>query len=133
MNTLSKPLIPPAKCSSSRRVLDSSCFPTGNWISGSWIRFGFSGRLDNKNFSFKLTTVLQGRIGLKTRFLSLGYWFQLVKLYYGFHEQLDLRIRSLSLGYWSNLVLSLDIGYILQKDKEKRKLTDTGFLWFIGY
>ena len=103
MNTLSKPLIPPAKCSSSRRVLDSSCFPTGNWISGSWIRFGFSGRLDNKNFSFKLTTVLQGRIGLKTRFLSLGYWFQLVKLYYGFHEQLDLRVWSLSLGYWFQL------------------------------
>ena len=38
-----------------------------------------------------------------------------------FHEQLDLRIWSLSLGYWFGLV-SLDIGYILQQDKEKNEV-----------
>ena len=60
--------------------------------------------MDNKNFSFKLTTVLQGRIGLKTRFLSLGYWFQQLNVTTVFQEQLDLRVWSLSLGYWFQLV-----------------------------
>jgi hypothetical protein len=53
-----------------------------------------------KTSRLKLTTVLQGRIGLKTGFFLLGYWLQLVKLTTVFHEQLDLRIWSLSLGYW---------------------------------